>query len=91
MPSVLLTGANGFIAVTILQTLLDQGYNVVGTVRSESKSHYLRDKFSKFVDEGKLTFAVVQDIAISGAFDEVLRVKRFDAVVHTSSPYHWNV
>lgn len=91
MPSVLLTGANGFVAITILQNLLDQGYNVVGTVRSESKSQYLRRKFSKFVDEGKLTFAVVQDIAVPGALEEVLKAKEFDAVMHTSSPYHWNV
>ncbi|KAG9025008.1 methylglyoxal reductase (NADPH-dependent) gre2 [Tulasnella sp. UAMH 9824] len=80
MPSVLLTGANGFVAVTILQTLLDKGYNVVGTVRSKSKSNYLRDKFAKFVDEGKLAFVVVQDIAVLGAFDEVLRANKFDAV-----------
>ncbi|KIO31202.1 hypothetical protein M407DRAFT_19821 [Tulasnella calospora MUT 4182] len=91
MPSVLLAGANGFVTVTILQALLNQGYNVVGTVRSESKIHYLHDKFSKFVDEEMLTFAVVQDITVPGAFDEVLKANKFDSVVHTSSPYHWNV
>ncbi|KAG8945080.1 methylglyoxal reductase (NADPH-dependent) gre2 [Tulasnella sp. 424] len=88
MPSVLLTGANGFVAVAVLQALLEQGYDVVGTVRSESKSRFLRDKFG---DDGKLKFAVVQDITVPGAFDEVLKAHKFDAVVHTSSPYHLSV
>ncbi|KIO31204.1 hypothetical protein M407DRAFT_221003 [Tulasnella calospora MUT 4182] len=88
MSSVLLTGANGFVAVNVLQTLLDKGCTVVGTVRSESKTNFLREKFSPFVKNGTLKFAVVPDITVPGAFDEVLKEHRFDAVVHTSSPFY---
>ncbi|KAG9025009.1 methylglyoxal reductase (NADPH-dependent) gre2 [Tulasnella sp. UAMH 9824] len=88
MPSILLTGANGFVAVTVLKTLLDKGYTVVGTVRTESKTNFLREKFSSSVNNGTLKFAVVPDITVPGAFDEVLKEYRFDAVVHTSSPFY---
>ncbi|KAG8990470.1 methylglyoxal reductase (NADPH-dependent) gre2, partial [Tulasnella sp. 427] len=83
--------ASGFIAIAVLKALLDHGYDVVGTVRSESKTQHLRNKFSTFVDNGKLKFAIVPDIATDGAFDDVLQAYKFDAVVHTSSPYHLNV
>ncbi|KAG8945082.1 methylglyoxal reductase (NADPH-dependent) gre2 [Tulasnella sp. 424] len=86
MPRVLLTGANGFVAVAILQVLLEKGHEVVGTVRSESKTTFLRNKFSKFVDGGKLRFAIVEDIVPKGAFDDVLKTYTFDSVIHTSSP-----
>lgn len=86
MSRVLLTGANGFVAVAVLQALLDKGYNVIGTVRSESKTEFLRNKFSTSVKESKLGFAIVEDITVSGAFDDVLKTHAFDAVVHTSSP-----
>lgn len=86
MSLVLLTGANGFVAVSVIRTLLEKGYNVVGTVRSESKTEFLRNKFSTFVEEGRLGFAIVQDITAPGALDDVLKTNTFDAVIHTSSP-----
>ena len=52
---VLVTGINGFIAVHITSALLDQGYSVVGTLRSLKKAEYLkqgkgsRDVFSLIV------------------------------------------
>lgn len=85
---VLLTGANGFIAVEILKVLLRRGYDVVGIVRSESKTTYLRRKFN---DSKHLSFAIVKDITLPGAFDEVIRQNAFDAVLHTSSPFTYNV
>ena len=57
---VLVTGANGFIAVWVVKHLLDQGYSVRGTVRSESKAKHLRELFSKYGD--KLELVVVPDI-----------------------------
>jgi nucleoside-diphosphate-sugar epimerase len=35
---VLVTGANGYIAVWVVRVLLERGFAVRGTVRSESKS-----------------------------------------------------
>lgn len=87
--TVLLTGANGFIGVQIVKTLLERGHNVVGTVRSLSKSTYLKKQFSNYGD--KLQFAVVEDIAAPGAFDQVLKEHKFDSVLHTSSPFTFNM
>jgi len=84
MSKVLLTGANGFIGVHILKVLLARGYDVVGTVRSESKTTYLRELFK---NSDKLNFAIVEDIAAPGAFDQVIKDNKFDAVLHTSSPF----
>jgi len=85
---VLLTGANGFIAVHILEVLLSRGYDVVGTVRSQSKTAYLRNKFD---NNEHLSFAVVKDITAPGAFDQVIKDHQFDAVLHTSSPFVYDV
>ncbi|KZT55430.1 D-lactaldehyde dehydrogenase [Calocera cornea HHB12733] len=79
---VLLTGANGFIAVWILRYLLEAGYSVRGTVRSASKGDYLKRKFAQYGD--KLEIEEVADITAPGAFDK--SVVGVDAVLHTASP-----
>ena len=57
---VLVTGANGFIAVWIVRQLLGDGFSVCGTVRSEVKAAYLRDLFR---DHGaRFRTAIVDDI-----------------------------
>lgn len=58
---VLVTGANGFAAVHVIRELLEHGYRVRGTVRSESKADHLRHVFAKHAD--RLYFAVVKDMA----------------------------
>ena len=57
---VLVTGANGYIAVWVVKYLLEKGYSVRGTVRSESKAKHLRDLFSKYAD--KFELVIVPDI-----------------------------
>ena len=57
---VLVTGANGYIAVWILKFMLEAGFAVRGTVRSESKAGYLRDLFKSYGD--KLEIVIVEDI-----------------------------
>ncbi len=57
---VLVTGANGFIAVWVVKTLLEQGFAVRGTVRSESKAAHLRETFASYGD--KLEIVIVEDI-----------------------------
>ena len=56
----MVTGANGYIAVWIVKSLLEGGFAVRGTVRSESKATYLRSYFKSFGD--KLEVVVVPDI-----------------------------
>ncbi|EGN94218.1 hypothetical protein SERLA73DRAFT_163217 [Serpula lacrymans var. lacrymans S7.3] len=83
---VLVTGANGYIAIWVVKNLLEKGYAVRGTVRSEEKAQYLRTLFSAYGD--KHEEVVVEDITKEGAFDEA--VKGVDAIEHTASPFHLN-
>ena len=57
---VLVTGANGYIAVWIVKSLLEAGFAVRGTVRSESKAAHLRSLFRSSGD--KFETVVVPDI-----------------------------
>lgn len=83
---VLVTGANGFIAIWVVRRLLEKGYAVRGTVRSESKAAHLRQLFSSYGDKHEVV--IVEDITKEGAFDEA--VKGVDAIEHTASPFHFN-
>ncbi|KAI9458397.1 D-lactaldehyde dehydrogenase [Lactarius psammicola] len=74
---VLVTGANGYLA---------SGYSVRGTVRSLSKSAFLKEQFAEYGD--RLELVAVEDITKDGAFDEA--VKGVDAIAHTASPFHYN-
>ena len=56
----LVTGANGYIAALVVRTLLEQGYSVLGTVRSASKGEHLKRTFASYGD--KFGIAVVEDI-----------------------------
>ncbi|KAL7411337.1 D-lactaldehyde dehydrogenase [Mrakia frigida] len=76
--TILVTGASGFIAVHVVDLLLNEGFKVVGTVRRE----YLVNLF-----KGKpFTYKIVKDIAEPHAFDEA--VKGVQGIAHTASPFH---
>ncbi|KAH8110863.1 NAD-binding protein [Phellopilus nigrolimitatus] len=83
---VLVSGANGFIAVWLVQDLLERGYSVRGTVRAESKATHIRNLFKAHGD--KLEIVEVPDITKPGAFDAA--VQGVDAIAHTASPFHFN-
>ncbi|KAK4208534.1 putative NADPH-dependent methylglyoxal reductase [Rhypophila decipiens] len=89
---VLLTGGSGFIAAHVLDSLLDHGFQVVVTARSDEKGQRIvksiEPDLRKFV-----TYVVVGNIADDGAFDEAVKSDPpFDYVIHTASPYklHWD-
>ena len=101
---VLVTGANGFVAVHVVKKLLQGGYAVRGTVRSATKGEHLKKVFVEYGD--KLEIVVVEDITLvihlssptlmeliiwmqPGAFNEAL--KGIDAIQHTASPATLNV
>ncbi|KAA1466800.1 NAD(P)-binding protein [Dentipellis sp. KUC8613] len=84
---VLVTGANGYVAVWVVRRLLEDGYSVRGTVRSAEKGTHLRELFKSYGD--KLELVVVPDITKEGAFDEA--VKGADIVEHTASPFQLEV
>ncbi|RPD61332.1 NAD(P)-binding protein [Lentinus tigrinus ALCF2SS1-6] len=81
---VLVTGANGYVAVWVVKSYLEKGFAVRGTVRSESKAKHLRQLFQSYGD--KFEIIIVDDITKEGAFDEA--VKGVDAIAHTASPFH---
>ena len=65
-------------------------HSVVGTVRSQAKADKIKKAHSEAGD--KLSFVIVEDIAQPGAFDKaVVSDPPFEAVLHTASPFHFNV
>ncbi|THU93784.1 NAD(P)-binding protein [Dendrothele bispora CBS 962.96] len=83
---ILVTGANGFVAVWLVRTLLERGYIVRGTVRSEDKVKFLKDLFRDY--GAKFDLVIVGDMIADGAFDEA--VKGVDAIEHVASPVHFS-
>ena len=57
---VLVTGANGFIAMWIIRLLLEKGYCVRGTVRSSDKIAHIKKTFKEYGD--RIEIVVVEDI-----------------------------
>ncbi|KAL4956130.1 NAD(P)-binding protein [Aspergillus filifer] len=91
MPKVLLSGGSGFIAAHVLDQLLERGFDVVTTVRSEEKGDKILSAHPNTPKE-KLSYVIVKDIAQDGAFDEAVKSNPpFDYVLHTASPFHFNV
>ena len=82
--TILVTGANGFIAMWITKYLLDKGYSVRGTVRNKEKAAYATTLFNDAITAQRLEYFAVPDFLATGAFDEV--IKGVDAVVHTATP-----
>lgn len=58
--TLIVTGANGFVAMHIVRESLEKGYHVRGTVRSESSVAKIRDVFGKY--GSRLSLVVVPDI-----------------------------
>ncbi|RPD63136.1 NAD(P)-binding protein [Lentinus tigrinus ALCF2SS1-7] len=81
---VLVTGANGYVAIWVVKAFLEKGFAVRGTVRSQSKAKHLRQLFQSHGD--KFEVVIVDDITKDGAFDDA--VKGVDAIAHTASPFH---
>lgn len=91
MVRVLLTGGSGFIAAHVLDTLLEHGHSVVTTVRSQEKADWIKKAHPKY-GKDKLDTVIVEDIATEGAFDKaVVSDPPFEAVIHTASPFHFNI
>lgn len=63
---------------------------MVTTVRSQDKAQKIHDAHSN-LGKDKLETVIVPDIAQEGAFDEVVKISGIEAVLHTASPFHFNV
>ncbi|KAK4140690.1 uncharacterized protein C8A04DRAFT_14690 [Dichotomopilus funicola] len=85
--TVLVTGANGYIAARTVEAFLQAGHSVRGTVRSLRSATEVKEALAQYGD--KLEFAVVPDITAEGAFDEA--IKGIDAVAHLASPVSFDL
>lgn len=81
--TVLISGANGFIAQQLVSQLLAKGDKVIGHVRSEEKGKQL----AKIVDNPNFSYVVVPVVDSKGAFDDVLKQNPdVETFYHTASP-----
>ncbi|CCC13794.1 hypothetical protein SMACR_07303 [Sordaria macrospora] len=86
-------GGTGFIASHILDHLLECGFDVVVTARSQAKGERILASIANAPNVVssvgcKVTYAVVDDIAQLGAFDEAIQSNApIHYVIHTASPY----
>ena len=63
---VLVSGANGYLAMWIVRTLLERGFTVRGTVRTEDKGKVMIEYFKSLGYGDKFEVAVVDDIVKVG-------------------------
>jgi dihydroflavonol-4-reductase len=85
---VLVTGGTGFLAGWTIRKLLEKGYSVRTTVRSEKKIHAVQDMLTKEgVDITNLTFAFADLTKSEGWSDAMAGI---DAVLHIASPLGGN-
>jgi len=81
---VLVTGANGFIGLHTTLRLLQLGYLVRATVRTETNKKNVIETLSKQLDTSKLEFALA-DLARDEGWKEA--VQGCNYVIHIASPY----
>ncbi|KAJ6595803.1 D-lactaldehyde dehydrogenase [Mycena vulgaris] len=82
--TILVSGANGFVASWIVGDLLKKEYSVRASVRGEAKGQHLLKRYEDYGSKLKLCF--VGDMDTKGAFDDA--VKGVHGIIHTASPVH---
>lgn len=71
--TVLITGINGYIGSHIADQLLQRGYKVHGTVRTQSKGQWVQEYFDNKYGSGNVKLYVVPNMAAPGAFSESVK------------------
>ncbi|CZR55553.1 related to flavonol reductase/cinnamoyl-CoA reductase [Phialocephala subalpina] len=85
---ILVTGASGFLGSElqrVFQILLNRGFRVRGTVRSQEKLDHVR---ARYPDLEKLEIEIVEDIASAGTVENAL--ESVTGVIHVASPFFVN-
>ncbi|KAI8632290.1 hypothetical protein F5Y19DRAFT_472317 [Xylariaceae sp. FL1651] len=82
--TILVTGANGYLALHIIQQALAKGWNVVGTVRSSRSGSKVT---SLFPDAGsQLSLVEVSDITQASYYEAAFKGRNITAVINAASP-----
>ncbi|KAJ6446912.1 NADPH-dependent methylglyoxal reductase GRE2 [Purpureocillium lavendulum] len=91
MVHVLLTGGNGFLASHILDHLVSgsREHTVTFTVRTKEKGDQVLARYDDSIRR-RLSVFIVPAFTTSGAFDECLQSKAFDAILHVASPFYYS-
>lgn len=85
--TVIVTGANGFIAQHCIAALLKHSYHVVGTVRAASKIEQVKQTHSSHPN---LELVVVADITSAQCYHEAFQGLSPSAILHLAAPFHYN-
>lgn len=80
---ILVTGANGWQGMHVVDQLLEHGYRVRGTVRDAEKAVWTSRYFEDKHGPGKYTTAVIPDMVPRGAFD--IAAKGCAGIIHVAS------
>ncbi len=80
MTKVFVTGASGFIAKHILRELLEKGYEVRASVRSEAR----KDEITALFPENQIEFAYL-DLTSDEGWEEAMQ--GCEVLIHTASPF----
>ena len=79
----LVTGANGWLGMHVVDQLLQRGYRVRGTVRDAEKAVSTAKYFGERYEPGMFTTAIIPDMAQPGAFD--LAARGCAGIIHLAS------
>ena len=82
---ILVTGASGFVAIHTIVQLLEQGYNVRGTLRTASREAEVRETISKYVQANDRFEILLADLEQDSGWDEAM--KDVEYVLHVASPF----
>lgn len=84
-PTVLVTGASGFIAIHCIIQLLEQGWRVRGTLRSLAREPELRATLAKFTPHGHRLELTPADLLDDSGWEAAAR--GCDYALHVASPF----
>ncbi|KAK2595280.1 hypothetical protein QQS21_006995 [Conoideocrella luteorostrata] len=85
--TIIVTGANGFIAQHCISALLKTGYQVIGTVRTAAK---VEPVIATHNSHPNLQVVVVEDITSSRCYLEAFRGLTPSAILHLAAPFHYH-
>ena len=85
METVLVTGGTGFIGLHCLQQLLDKGYKVRTTLRSESRKQEVMEAMKKHSSNYENLEFFIADLLNDNGWSEAVNGSKY--VLHVASPF----